>query len=97
MYEVAMSPLARRRAQQSAITPELIEVVLEHADLEFRISKRKAAIRLSNEGLSALREERGGALAERAASVVLILADDVVALAMRALGQPASRYGKRRR
>lgn len=95
--DVAMSPLARRRAQQAGITPALIEAVLEHADLEFHISRRQVALRVSPAGLFALRAECGCAIADRAASVVLILVDGVVALAMRALGPPSRRHRAWRR
>ena len=96
MNEVAMSPLARRRAQQAAITPELIDAVLNYADLEFRVSKRQVALRLSAEALLALQQEHGRSVADRAASVVLILVDEAVVLAMRAIGPPSRRHQRRR-
>lgn len=97
MNGVAMSPLARRRAQQAAITPALIGTVLDYADLEFRVGSRQVAIRLSAEALLALQLEHGRAIADRAASVVLIQVDGVVALAMRALGPPSRSHQRRGR
>lgn len=90
-----MTRHAERRAQQCGAPPALIDTVLHYADIELPIGDRRTALRLSPEGVAQLRAQQGAVLADRAASIVLILTDGVLATVLRAIGKPSRCYLRR--
>lgn len=97
MSKVEMTTHAGRRAQQRAVPPWLVELVVRHADLELPLGERRMALRLSPDAVATLRRDHGMDTAERARSVVLVMVDGVVATVLRAIGKPSRRYLWRRR
>jgi hypothetical protein len=97
MIKVVITRHAERRARQCGVPPALIDTVLHYADIELPMVARHVALRLSAASIHQLRDEHGPALADRAATVVLILGDGVVLTVLRAAGQPSRRYLRRRR
>lgn len=97
MTKVVTTRHADRRARQYGVPPALIDTILNYADIELPMGDRRTALRLSPAGVGHLRDERGALSANRARSVVLILADNVLVAVLRATGQPSRHYLRRRR
>lgn len=97
MNEVAYTHRAERQAQRCGVPPALIRTALEYADIELPVGGGRIAVRLSDEALYELEHDQGTALADRAASIVLILADETLVTVLRAIGKPSRRYLRRQR
>jgi hypothetical protein len=81
------------RAQQRAIRPEMVDFVLEHADVDLEAGNGCRASRISNRRVTDLLRDRADvAVVERARNIVVITCGEEIVTVMRDYNQNGRRF-----